>query len=289
MMKHAALVLTIVLSAAPLLANEQDTRELAPEDLKPYTEHIPKTLTKFDMVPIKGGKMLFSEDGKKEPTEVEIKPFWMAKTECTWREYETFYLQLDLPEKERRLTKDADGIGRPSPPHGTPDHSWGRDGYPVLHTSYHAGMKYCEWLSQKTGKKYRMPTEVEWEYACRAGEPGPAQKLDKDKVLEMAWVKENSENDEHHKDNTTHPVATKKPNAFGLYDMLGNVGEWCTQASGKERILRGGTYMDKAAIISPTLRVPFNPEWQAQDSQDPKSKWWMSDGPFCGFRVVREP
>jgi formylglycine-generating enzyme required for sulfatase activity len=252
----------------------------------PFTEKIKGTLLKFEMIPIPGGKFVFSPDGKQPPREVEIKPFFMAKTECTWREYEVFYLQLDLPESQRRLTKDADAIGRPSPPHGVPDHSWGRDNRPVLHTSYHAGVKYCEWLSEKTKRKYRLPTEAEWEYACRAA--ALTNQLDKKTILEMAWCKDNSANEDFNGDETTHEIATKNPNAFGLHDMLGNVGEWCTPMTGKIPVIRGGTYLDKAKDIHCGTRSVYKIEWQLQDSQDPKSKWWMSDGPFCGFRVICE-
>ena len=157
----------------------------------------------------------------------------------------------------------------------------------MLHTTYNAGDKYCLWLSQKTGRKYRLPTEAEWEYACRAG--ALTHQLDKQAILDVAWCKDNSKNADADGDETTHQVATKKPNAFGLYDMLGNVGEWCTPMAGKVPVIRGGTYLVTANDINCGTRTPYVPEWQARDSQDPKSKWWMSDGPFCGFRVICEP
>src|SRR2546421_7347310 len=253
----------------------------------PFTDRVKGTLVKFEMLPIPGGKFVFSPDAKESPREVEIKSFWMAKTETTWDQYQTWYLQLDLPEKDQKLVKDFDAMARPSPPHGVPDHSWGIEGWPALHTSYNAGVKYCAWLSQKTGRNYRLPTEAEWEYACRAGALTP--QVDRKTVLEVAWCKENSQNDEANGDETTHQLATKKPNAFGLYDMLGNVGEWCIPMAGKVPVIRGGTYLDKAKDIHGGARKVYVPEWQTQDSQNPKSKWWMSDGPFCGFRVICEP
>ncbi|HEV8604214.1 MAG TPA: SUMF1/EgtB/PvdO family nonheme iron enzyme [Tepidisphaeraceae bacterium] len=260
---------------------------MAPPKMEPYIERIKGTLTRFDMLPIPGGKFVFSADGKETPKEVEIKPFFMAKTEITWDQYDTFLLQRDLPEKDRKLLKDRDAEARPSPPHGTPDHSWGHEQHPLLHSSYNAGVKYCEWLSQKTGRKYRLPTEAEWEYAARAG--AAEQKPEKKTVLEIAWSKDNSKSEDFDNDETSHEVATKKPNAFGLHDMLGNVGEWCTPLAGKVPVIRGGTYLDPASQIGWATRTIYTSEWQMRDSQDPKSKWWMSDGPFCGFRVICEP
>src|SRR5262249_1645095 len=91
------------------------------------------------------------------------------------------------------------------------------DNLPVDQVSWEEAVEFCERLSRATGKTYRLPTEAEWEYACRAGTTGRvAVSLDA-----MAWYcKDNSKG-------STHPVGQKQPNRFGLYDMHGNVYEWC--------------------------------------------------------------
>src|SRR5258705_2681094 len=90
------------------LAADTKPSPTGPVGFAPYVERVPKTLIKIEMLPIPAGKFVFSPDGKEEPREVEIKRFWMAKTELTWDQYETWYLQLDLPEKDRKLGEDSD-------------------------------------------------------------------------------------------------------------------------------------------------------------------------------------
>lgn len=242
----------------------------AGEEEKGYTESIPDTLVKFDMVRVPAGK-LKTEDGK----EVEIKPFWIEKTETTWDEFDIYCYQLDLTDKQK--AEGVDAKARPSKPYGAPDFGFGHQKYPALAATYYSAQMYCEWLSKKTGHKYRLPTEYEWEYACRAGAEAPPA----DKLEEYAWFWDNS-------DDKTHAVMKKKPNAWGLYDMLGNALEWCTKADGKGGVGRGGAWDDEAKDVTPSKRREQDKTWNSTDPQQPKSKWWLSDGKFVGFRVVRD-
>jgi len=244
-----------------------------------YIERVPKTLVKFEMLPIPAGKFPFSPDGKIPPTATDIKRFWMAKTECTWDDFDVFMYQTDLSEKERWLLRRADARTRPSLPYENPSQGFGREGYPAITMTAHSATMYCHWLTEKTGRKYRLPTEAEWEYACRAA--GLAVQLNAKQLDQAAWHDGNSEN-------ATHQVAQKAPNRWGLYDMLGNAAEWCTPMQGTLPVLRGGSFQTKPAEISCLTREPFNETWRIRDPNDPKSKWWLSDAPFAGFRVVAE-
>ena len=109
---------------------------------------------------------------------------------------------------------------RPTPPYADMTFGFGRDGQPAICMTHHAAMEYCRWLSAKTGKIYRLPTEAEWEYACRAGtKTAYSWGDDPEKLDEYAWDVNNAEK--------PMPVGKKKPNPWGLYDMHGNVSEWC--------------------------------------------------------------
>jgi formylglycine-generating enzyme required for sulfatase activity len=276
MTRHLPLILLLLLIAAA------PTTKPA-EPFKPYTEHLRGTAVKIEMVPIMGGRFSFAI-GKAQPIPIELKSFWIAKTECTWDQFFTFSYQLDLPREQRKnyfrdLRKEPDARTRPSWPYFDPTLGRGEDGCPVINITAHSAVMYCRWLSEKTGKKYRLPTEAEWEWACRAG--SPLAKLNLARLDEFAWHQGNSEE-------TTHPVMKKKPNAWGLHDMLGNAGEWCTPMEGKVPVLRGGSYLSKPADVNCFARSPFDPSWQARDTEDPKSNCWLYDGPFAGFRVIRE-
>jgi formylglycine-generating enzyme required for sulfatase activity len=256
-MKYLTPLLLLLVAAAP-------TTQPA-DRFESYTERLGGTAVKFDMVLISAGKIRFSIDNKSPSYEVNIKRFWIAKTECTWDELDVFSWRLDVP-KDKRPPYDARTF--PSEPlydrFGT-----GHSGYPAYCIKLKIAKRYCEWLSQKTGRKYRLPTPAEWEYACRAGDEVAKA------ANETAWTEENS-------DNEVHTVGTKKPNAFGIYDMLGNVGEWTLTADGKTALVCGGFFRVPANKITSNTRERVNEELA------PPSNWWLTDPPYPGLRVVRE-
>jgi len=201
-----------------------------------------------------------SEEGreKEEGPRHEItisKPFYMSATEVTEAQYAA-------------VMGIAPGGGKAA-------------AKPVTGVSWQDAAAFCKKLSEKTGKAVRLPTEAEWEYACRAGSQARFSFGDADSGLsEYAWYGANS-------GLGTHPAGQKKSNAWGLYDMHGNVGEWCADwfgpypagpvtdpqgpASGKERVVRGGSWYYSADGCRAANRIRFAP----------------GDGfPCIGFRVA---
>jgi formylglycine-generating enzyme required for sulfatase activity len=244
-----------------------------PSDDRPaaFTETIKDTLIKFDMVGIPSGEITVADPAKPGTTiKVKVKAMWISKTEIPWDAYDVFVFRLDEPDGGAPAT-GQDALSRPSKPYGAADRGYGRKGYPAINLTYLGAQKFCEWLSKKTGRKYRLATEAEWEYACRAGKPVPVEP----ELEKYAWYWQEK----------TQPVGTKLPNAWGIYNMLGNVGEWCTGLDGKP-VVCGGTFEDSAKNVTPTKRRYQDDSWSMNDPQDPKSKWWLSDAQFVGFRVV---
>jgi len=179
----------------------------------------------------------------------------------------------------------------------------GKDGFPAISMTQHAANKYCQWLSAKTGHFYRLPTEAEWEYACRAGTTTAYSFGDDPSQLdEYAWYDKNS-------DGKYQKVGKKKPNPWGLYDMHGNVAEWCLDqyepnyerfasamsedpwvksTKGYPQDVRGGSWIDEnAALLRSAARRGSDRVWKIQDPQLPKSIWYHTDAQFLGFRIVR--
>jgi len=192
---------------------------------------------------------------------------------------------------------------RPTKPYLDMTFGMGKEGHPVVGMTQYAAIQFCKWLYARTGVFYRLPTEAEWEYACRAGTESAYSFGDSPAELDAyAWFKGNS-------NETTHPTGTKKPNAWGLYDMHGNVAEWTIdqyipdfyeQFKGKatdnpvavpEKLyphaIRGGAYNDEAAALRSANREGSDPNWKRIDPQIPKSNWWFPEAPFVGFRIVR--
>lgn len=203
-------------------------------------------------------------------------PFFMSASEVPWDVYDVYAMRLDEPENTK-----ADVITRPSKPYIPPDRGFGHAGYPAISITFEAAVKFCDWLTKKTGRKYRLPTDSEWEHAARAGQAMSFGFSDDPADLEpYAWYEKNS-------GDVPHPVCKKNPNAWGLHDMLGNVAEWCVSADHKA-VTCGGAYCDDATSLFCQARKQFSEAWHKTDPQIPKSPWWLSDGPFCGFRVVAE-
>lgn len=236
------------------------------DSLQPYAERIAGTLVSFEMMPVPGGRVqLASPSG---PRTAEIAPFWMATTEATWDAYDIFVYGLD----DREATPGrADAVSRPTKPYVLPGEHFGHRGHPALGMTYHAAQAFATWISAKTGRRYRLPTEAEWEHACRLGETDPAQ----------AWHRDNASE-------RTQPVASRTPNALGVHDLLGNAAEWVTGDDG-EPVAKGGSFIDDPGGLKCAARKKQTPAWNATDPQLPKSRWWLTDAPFVGFRLVRQP
>jgi len=243
------------------------------EDLAPYRETIRGTGVSFAMIPVPGGTVeVPGEDGK---VTVEVGPLWFGETEVTWDAYDVFSLALATEPVDLA----ADAVARPSRPYGNPDYGWGHAGYPAMSVARAGAEAYCEWLSAVTGHRYRLPTEAEWLHAAAVssgGLPVSDARLD-----EIAWHAGNA-------GGTTHAVGARSPDALGLHDLFGNVAEWVVTEDGA-LVTRGGSYRSPPADVAAGAREKQDPSWTERDPQLPSSRWWLSDGPFVGFRVVREP
>lgn len=230
-----------------------------------YRETIAGTVVSYEMVPVPGGTVTL--DG----AEVSVAPFLIGRTEVTWDMYDVFALGLDAPED----TGGADAVARPSEPYGAPDYGWGHAGYPAISITHQAAEAFCRWLSTRTGRTYRLPTEAEWAHAAALAAAGATP----ERREAMTWHRGNS-------NGTTHPVGTRAPDALGLFDLFGNAAEWVT--TGDDGFAtRGGSFRDPLDRTGPKARAFEDPSWTDRDPQLPKSSWWLSDGPFVGFRLSR--
>jgi formylglycine-generating enzyme required for sulfatase activity len=285
-----------------------------PPSHKGYSETLAPRI-QFHLAAIPGGTFLMGSPGGEAGRsadegprhKVQVGPFWMGRTEVTWDEYDLYRGKGVMAERdnEAALAKDIDAITRPTATYPDEYRDFGKKGYPVVGISHHAAMEYCRWLSKKTGKAYRLPTEAEWEWACRCGTQTAYWFGDKPGALGAhAWHDNNS-------GDRTHPVGKKKPNAWGLYDMHGNVAEWCLDhyrkddysafpagklaiapvrlpsASRFAHVVRGGSWADPASRCRSAARRGSDPSWNKLDPHKPKSLWWLWDADFVGFRVVR--
>lgn len=273
------------------------------QEVNTYEQDIPGTTITFKMAAIPAGKFTMGS----APTEkgrgtdegpqksVAISSFWIGIKEVTFAEWDLYFKDVTLPQ-----AKNLDGVTRATPQYIDLTWGMGRDGkHPVNSMSHAAALMYCKWLYTKTDIFFRLPTEAEWEYACRASATANPLKKGENNLKEYGYFKENSNGKFHH-------VGQLKPNAWGLYDMLGNLSEWTMDqydpvyyekiserdplsapATKYPKTVRGGSYQDEGKELRCANRLASDAKWNQRDPQIPKSKWWLTDGMFVGFRLVR--
>ena len=315
-------LLAVLGMSLPCCTAESDAADAkSAKEMKPYTQEVDGTEVSFKMLPIPGGEFVMGSpkgeadrgDDEGPQVTVKIEPFWMEEHEVTWDEYDIWSLSLDklrrekleLPTTER--DKVADAVTRPTKAYVDMTFEMGHDDFPAICMTQLAAKMYCKWLSRKTGTFYRLPTEAEWEYACRAGTTTAYSFGDStDDLDDYAWYYDNA-------DEKYQKVMKKKPNPWGLYDMHGNVAEWCLdqhlpdhygKASKKgnsiaaidflavpkelyPRIVRGGSWDDDPETLRSAARAKSVEEWKLQDPQLPKSIWYHTDAMHVGFRIIR--
>ncbi|TWT92882.1 Formylglycine-generating sulfatase enzyme [Botrimarina colliarenosi] len=295
----------LAIAAAPVLASGEtpgvaterpaEGRYVEVDDvfLVPYEATIPGTDVSFWMEPIPGDKTLA--------------PYWIGRTEVTWAEYRQYMNLCAIFERFNdagvRQVTDANRVDAITAPSKLYDASFtfgsgDKPELPAVSMTQYAAKQYTKWLSLLTGSVYRLPSEAEWEHACRADGAEPS---DPDAV---AWHEDNS-------DFETHAVARKEPNAWGLYDMLGNSSEWVLDAPDAEledadgprgeppvawptklfpRLLKGGSaFLAADEATCDARRDSDDDTWRDYDPNTPKSPWWFAndDAQDVGFRVLR--
>ncbi|MCC7503672.1 MAG: formylglycine-generating enzyme family protein [Saprospiraceae bacterium] len=251
------------------------------------------------MLPIAGGTLTlgctdeqkkYCEDDEKPPHPVTLSDFSLSRTEVTNEQYAAFLNDYGSttvksgPYKGETMIVEHDwgirfpdqkGLGGYAPQQGY-------DNHPVVYVSWYGASEYCRWLSERTGQNYRLPTEAEWEYAARGGQKADPKRMflyaGSDNLDEVAWYDDNS-------GNQTHPAAQKKPNALGLYDMSGNVWEWCSDwygsdyyqtiakgvrnptgpDSGGDRVIRGGGWIGTPRNCRAAFRGHDGPASRSSD------------------------
>ena len=264
----------------------------------------------------------FAEPDEQPAREVTVSPFFMGEVEVTWDAFLTWYAQTSGEGRttDVGMLEGIDGLSGATPPYGNPDQGWGKGKRPAITMTWYAAEKYCEWLSVVTGKKYRLPTEAEWEYAARGGTEGPyffgGEVKDYAKVglrgklfgIDTAVISSYAVYIENSGGRTQQPEAVAA-NPFGLKNMLGNVAEFCQDIydadaysrvpgplvdplvveGGEERVVRGGSFLSNAIELRVSDRSSTSHDaWMKTDPQIPKSLWWYSDCDHVGFRVVCE-
>ncbi|NLH16317.1 MAG: formylglycine-generating enzyme family protein [Phycisphaerae bacterium] len=310
--------LILIATAIILLSAGTQTVLSAQEPAKKFTETVTTKAgdkITFDMVLIPAGTYTMgspeAEAGHKDEEgpqrQVRLNAFYLCTTETTLELFLTYYDEMVTARVEAAQVatatgseeKAVDAVTGPTPVYGNVTMGYDKK-YPAIGATWNNANTFCKWLTKKTGKSYRLPTEAEWEYACRAGtttayffgdDPAP--------LGDYAWFKGNS-------DAEPHAVASKKPNPWGLFDMYGNVFEWVNDfyspdaykaaagslvnplgpETGKLHVARGGFYNLTPDLLRSAARGVEEKWWSMNDPQIPKSKWWLPQMDIIGFRVA---
>lgn len=290
-----------------------------------YSATVPKTGANYSMLAVPGGEVLMGSPADEKGREAneapqykaKVDPFWMGKYEVTWDEFEPFLITGSSRKKDGHLLKQKyaddfmDLISSPTSPYTEMSFGMGLDGFPAICMTHHAASKYCQWLSSQTGHFYRLPTEAEWEFACRAGTTSAYWCGDDEETVNRLEIIDPEE-----KRFGYEKIGSAKPNPLGFYDMHGNVMEWCLDGYVEDRkaalmkqhpgttvflnpyipattrfprVARGGSWYDYPESCRSASRAASSSDWMVQDPQKPKSLWHLSDAYWLGFRLVRSP
>ena len=273
-----------------------------------YVEIVDGSDLQINMVYLSGGEYVMGSPAKERGRKkdegprhtVSLSPFWISSYEITWDLYELFLNNVDQKRVENRgpINLDIDGVSSATMPYVNHNQL----GHPVINITQYGASQFCKWLTAKTGNYYRLPTEAEWEFACRSStETTYSFGNSGRKINQFGWYKKNS-------DGKLQKIGLKRPNGYGLYDMHGNAAEWVLDSYDPEayikrkkgphnpivimkalypRVVRGGSYKDSLSNVRSSSRGFSSKRWKQRDPQVPKSLWWHTNAKHVGFRIVR--
>ena len=296
-----------------------------------FEEKLPGTDVSFKMIAIPGGQFkmgspaneAYRRSDEGPVRDVLVDSLWMAEIEVSWDEYLAFFTATSSQGRKEAVEEEeeTDGVSGATPPWGAPDQGWGKGSRPAITMSHHAAETYCRWLSQVTGRNYRLPTEAEWEYAARGGTntpyffEGSPKDFEVSGFMDKIFKPDTEVFDNYVIYHGNSPDKTQQPDAveanpFGLKNMLGNVAEFCADyydpgvygkypkglirnprgpRNGMEHVVRGGSFRNTPKDLRVARRdFTRTTDWLVTDPQIPKSIWWYSDVKSVGFRVVCE-
>jgi formylglycine-generating enzyme required for sulfatase activity len=250
------------------------------------------------MVRVEGGQFLMGSDApgstpEEQPVHTVVVPsFFISKYEVTIGEFRQFVQETGyVTDAEKEGWSSVYKDNKWSKPNVENEVNWKYDiagnlidskvtDLPVVHVSWNDANNYCQWLSQNANYLYRLPTEEEWEFAARGGNSSQSFRFSGSNTpQEVAWYGGNSEG-------SLHPVGRKKPNELGLFDMSGNVMEWCGSSY---EMYKGGP---EEVVISSSDKVLRGGSWYYDDDwcRSTFRRGWPPNmrGGAIGFRVCRE-